>query len=122
MENPLHFRLEITFSDLLFKMITLVSKTVVVFGKGNLLTGDRVGTDAFFSVLFPRFTLIQPARSLLTLSSYSNPTLLTYTKKARHLPSYQNSMHTTHIATTCPLPGPRDVLMGPVFSQKEDKP
>ena len=103
-------------------MITLVSKTVVVFGKGKLLTRDRVGTDAFFSILFPRFTLIRPACSLPTLSSYPNPTLLTYTTKARHLPSYQDSMHTTHIATTCPLPGPRGVLIGPVFSQKEDKP
>ena len=96
MENPLHFRLEITFSDLLFKMITLGSKMVVVFGKGNLLTGDGLGTDAFFSILFPRFTLIQPAYSLPTLSSYPNPTLLTYTTKARHLPSYQDGMH-THI-------------------------
>lgn len=103
-------------------MITLGSKTVVVFGKGNLLTGDRLGTDAFFSILFPRFTLIWPACSLPTLSSYPNPTLLTYTTKAGHLPSYQDGMHTTHTATAFPLPGPGGVLMGPVFSQKEDKP
>lgn len=41
-----------------------------------------------------------------------------------HLPSHQASVHTTHTATTCPLPEPRGgVPLCPVFGQRRtDKP
>lgn len=52
--EPLEYlRLEIILSDLSFKMIILVSKTVVISGKGTFLARDRNRTKVSCCVPFP---------------------------------------------------------------------
>lgn len=106
-------------------MMTLWSETKECLWEGKVFwPGTEMRLRLFTTYVFPgplRYSEAWSACGLPTLPSHPNPSLRPIMKRDT-MPSHQDSVHTAHTATTCPLPGPRAVPMGPVSSRREDNP
>lgn len=102
-------------------MITLMLEAVVS-GKGRLLAGDRDGTEAFHYMFSQAYSdMVGSGQHVACPPCPSTSTLLSVLfLKDGHLLSHHDSVHTPHLLTACPLPGPRGVSVGSVFRQRED--
>lgn len=125
--EPLKYlRLEIILSDLSFKMITLVSETVVVSGKGTFLAGDINRTEAFCCVPFPRPILRWWALASICVASPPCPPTSTPLSDLYHegwTPDLTSGLCPSHIQLPLAYSqGIRGVPVGPLLGHRENNP